>query len=85
MGNQVALKTVYRIADPEHLLFLNRIRMTQPDRECLEDYYGGRHWPSSGPNESSFQDCVALGMSLAAATNDVFTWLTATNRGAEEI
>ena len=33
----------------------------------------------------SLQECVAKGMELAEGTNEVFTWLTATNRGAEEV
>ena len=49
MGDQVTLKTVYRTADEEHLLFLNRIREKQPDRACLDEYFADRHWPSSGP------------------------------------
>ena len=86
MGAEVSLKTVYRTNDPDHLLFLNRIREEQPDRECLEEYFEERHWPSSGPKqEMSLQECVAHGMSLEEGTNDVFTWLTSTNKGAEEI
>ena len=33
----------------------------------------------------TLQECVAKGMDLAEGTNEVFTWLTATNRGAGEI
>jgi hypothetical protein len=40
----IELKTVYRSSDPEHLLFLNRIRSEQPTRDCLEDYFDDRHW-----------------------------------------
>ena len=79
-------KTVYRTSDEEHLLFLNRIREEQPDRPCPEEYFGDRHWPSSGPyQEMSLQECVSKGMELAEGTNEVFTWLTATNRGAGKI
>ena len=82
----VELKTVYRTADPEHLLFLNRIRMEQPDRQCLAEYFGARHWPSSGPlQEKSLRECVAYGLDIVSGTAEVFTWLTSTNRGAEEI
>lgn len=82
---QVTLKTVYRTSDPEQLLFLNRTCEAQPDRECLEEYYGDSHWPSSGPNESSLQKRVAKGTTLASEADTVFTWLAATNRGAEEV
>ena len=33
----------------------------------------------------SLQECVAKGMELAEGQNEVFTWLTATNRGAGDI
>ena len=86
MGDQVALKTVYRTSDEEHLLFLNRIRMEQPDRPCLEAYFAYRRWPSNGPyQEMSLQECVAKGMELGEQQNEQFTWLTATNRRAGEI
>ena len=86
MGDQVALKTVYRTADQQHLLFLNRIREKQPDRACLDEYFAERHWPSSGPSqEMSLGECVAKGMELAAGSAEPFTWLTSTNRGAGEV
>ena len=86
MGDQVTLKTVYRTSDEEHLLFLNRIRVQQPDRPCLEEYFGDRHWHSSGPyQQMTLQECVAKGMELGSEQNEVFTWLTATNRGAAEV
>ena len=85
-GDKVTLTTVYRTADEEHLLFLNRIREQQPDRLCLDEYFADRHWPSSGPyQEMTLQECVAKGMELAAGTSEVFTWLTSTNRGASEV
>ncbi len=43
----VELKTVYRTADSEHLIFLNTIREKQPSREFLEEYFGERHWRKS--------------------------------------
>jgi hypothetical protein len=86
MGDQVTLKTVYRTSDEEHLLFLNRIRVQQPDRDCLDAYFADRHWPSSGPEQQmSLQECVAKGMQMAEEKNDVFQWLTSTNKGAEEV
>ena len=36
----IVLDTVYRSADEEHLLFLNRIRDAQPDRATLTEYFG---------------------------------------------
>ena len=86
MGDQVTLKIVYRTSDESHLLFLNRIRVTQPDRPCLEEYFEDRRWPSSGPHqEMSLQECVAKGMQMAAEKNDVFTWLTSINQGSADV
>ena len=52
----------------------------------LEEYFEDRYWPSSGPNATmSLEECVAKGMQMAEEKNEVFTWLTATNRGAGEV
>ena len=76
----VELETVYRTSDPEHLLFQNRIRVKQPDREMLEEYFGDRHW-----EKRSLRDCVSHGLRLAEEHGGIFTWLTATNAGAAEV
>ena len=76
----VELKTVYRSTDPEHLVFLNRIRVGQPDRETLKEYFGDRHWKNE-----SLEDCVQRGMDIARSSGDPFVWLTSTNYGAAEV
>ena len=76
----VTLDTVYRSSDGEHLLFQNRIRETQPDKKTLREYFDERHW-----DEYSLQECVAYGLRMAEEKKCVFTWLTATNRGAAEV
>ena len=77
---------MYRTSDPEHLLFLNRTRMVQPDRSCLEEYFAERHWPSSRPNQQmDLQESVKHGMYLLSGADEVFNWFTATNAGAEEV
>ena len=77
---RVDLDTVYRTSDPEHLLFLNRIRSEQPSRSVLEEYYGERHWATQ-----SLEHCVRVGMDLARSSCQPFTWLTVTNKGASEV
>ena len=72
----VELLTVYRSTDPEHLVFLNRIRTEQPDRECLYHYFGDRHW-----EHLSLSSCVQRGMQMGEEQGHPFTWLTTTNRG----
>jgi len=78
--DSVELVTSYRTKDQEHILFLNRIRDEQPDRDTLAEYFGGRHWENS-----SLEACVAYGLELAAARGKVFTWLTATNKGSADV
>ena len=76
----VELDTVYRSSDPEHLLFQRRICEKQPTRELLQEYFEGRHW-----QHKPLEWCVARGMQMAREAQCVFTWLTTTNAGAEEI
>ena len=76
----VELKTVYRTCDETHLVFLNRIRVEQPGRSVLVEYFGERHW-----RNRSLSECIAQGFELAQAAGYPFQWLTCTNRGASEI
>jgi ATP-dependent exoDNAse (exonuclease V) alpha subunit len=76
----VKLQTVYRSRDEEHLLFLNRIRQTQPNRTLLDEYFLGRHWRGR-----SLEACVAEGIELAEKQKEPFSWLTCTNKGASEV
>ena len=66
--------------DPEHLVFLNRIRSLQPDRAMLEEYFEARHWA-----RLSLEACVLRGMDLATKTGRPFLWLTTTNKGSAEV
>ena len=76
----VELKTVYRTADEDHLLFQNRIRKEQPTRATLEGYWSAdRHW-----KKGTLAESVARGESMAKQGTP-FTWLTTTNRGAAEV
>ncbi len=78
--DKVDLKTVYRTADEQHLVFLNRIREDQPDRAFLTEYFGDRHW-----HHESLETCVERGMALAAEKGHPFSWLTCTNAGSAEV
>ena len=77
---KVQLRTVYRSADPAHLVFLNSIREEQPSRGRLVEYFGDRHWKGL-----TLMAYVKRGMQLARDKGVPFTWLTATNRGASEV
>ena len=76
----VELKTVYRSCDETHLIFLNRIRLCQPQRSVLSQYFADRHW-----RRESLETCVARGMELADRAGQPFSWLTCTNAGSAEV
>jgi hypothetical protein len=78
--DRVILDTVYRSSDEEHLLFLNRIRVEQPSKPVLREYFRGRHWATE-----SLEKCVAEGMRQEKSKGTLFTWLTCTNAGASEV
>ena len=75
----VRLKTVYRSTDSEHLVFLNRIRSKQPDREVLSEYFAERQWTCD------LIEAVHRGLTIAASSRKAFMWLTSTNKGASEV
>ena len=64
----VTLTTVYRTSDPEHLLFLNRIRSEQPAKETIREYFGERHWSGYTLDAS-----VEHGMKIAAEKKSTST------------
>ena len=76
----IELDTVYRTTDPEHILFLNRICEKQPTKTILREYFEGRHW-----QHNSLEWYVARSLEAAVQLGRIFTWLTATNAGAEEV
>ena len=80
---RVDMKTVYRTSDPEHLLFLNRIRLKQPSREQLEEYFGDRHWKGSRPDD--LKDAVQRGIDISNETGEPFLWLTDQNCFASQV
>ena len=71
---------MYRSKDPDHLLFQNRIRVKQPTRQALREYFGSRHW-----KRRSLSQYVADGMHMGAEQGEQFTWLTATNKGSAQV
>ena len=46
----------------------------------LEEYFAGRQWRGV-----SLEDAVCRGDALEETTGQVFTWLTSTNAGADEV
>ena len=79
-AESVRLDTVYRSKDQEQLLFCNRVRDRQPDRQTLEEYFGERHW-----GEHDLSECVRVGVLLAEQAKQPFAWLTCTNKGSSAV
>ena len=77
----ITMDTVYRSKDEVHLLFLNRIRDTQPDRDMLDKYFGPRHWGT----HHSLEWAVAQGIQIGKELNEHFVWLCESNKGASDV
>ena len=75
----VQLKTVYRSTDNDHLVFLNRIRSKQPDRQVLGDYFAERQWTCE------LIEAVQRGLDISKTDGKAFMWLTSTNKGASAV
>ena len=78
--NHIHLDTIYRSDDPAHLLFVNRIRLKQPTRDLLLEYFEGRHFTNM-----TLRDAVSECFLIAAGKKDPFVWLCCTNKGASEV
>ena len=68
-----------RSTDPEMLAFLEKIRVKQPSREELQDFFRDRMW-SSDPEAA-----VRTARRLEQEKGKPFTFLTVTNAGADKL
>ena len=68
-----------RSADPVMLDFLQRARVRQPSRDALGRFFAGRIWPSD------LNLATAKAKELEASEGGSFTFLTVTNKGAQDI
>ena len=75
----ITLRTIFRTEDPEHLRFLSTIRLKQPFKTEVIDYFRGRHW------DCTLKNAVAIGMEKERTTGHPFSWLCVTNAGAAEV
>ena len=75
----VELTTIYRSNDPAHLLFLNNIRVTQPQRQDIADYFEERNWTGD------LNGAVHRGLAMQSSLEDAFMWLTVSNKGAARV
>ena len=73
------LTECHRTKDPALREFLTSIRMEQPSREMLVDFFGDRRL------SGDLVEAVAQSMQIARHKGQHFVWLTVTNRGAESI
>ena len=77
--NTFVLKTVHRTADPGLLAYLAVIRLVQPTRQFLYQYWKRRRW------RGDLVSCVRRGLKIAETTGKPFKWFTVTNQGTNEV
>jgi ATP-dependent exoDNAse (exonuclease V) alpha subunit len=75
----VDLVTVHRSKDDALLDFSNLVRMTQPSRQRVEDFFHGRVF------RCALLAAVKFGLDLQERSHMIFTWLCVTNKGASKI
>ena len=68
-----------RSTDPNMLAFLAHARVHQPSRNCLETFFAGRCF------SRDLDTAVQQALRLERQTGRAFTFLTVTNRGAQEL
>jgi hypothetical protein len=73
------LSIVHRTNDPELLEFLTHIRMQQPLKQRLRDFFKHRHM------NKGLSLAVKCGLEMQSRTGHHFMWLCVTNKGANEV
>jgi hypothetical protein len=68
-----------RTTDADMLQFLQHVRLRQPSRDCLEDFFDGRIL------SKDLKRAVATSIEIEQREGKHFTFLTVTNKGAAEI
>ena len=76
---QVELRTIYRTTDVALLDFLATIRLQQPAKAMVAEFFSGRHLTGSLP------EAVAYGLALGRQRGQTFSWLCVTNAGAAKV
>ena len=76
----IHLKTVFRTRDPELLAFLGSIRVSQPSKAMVRDFFRGRHF------ECSLTEAIRRSIAWMQANHGrYFAWLCVTNKGADTV
>ena len=75
----ITLSTVHRTRDPALLCFLRHVRVMQPSRDTLRDFFAGRVIPKG------LTAAVRYGFDIERQTGEMFTWLCVTNAGVDRV
>jgi len=76
----IRLRTIHRTRDAELLEFLQIIRLYQPPKRLVEDFFRGRIL------SGDLRDAVSRTLAwMTAAPGRVFVWLCVTNAGADKV
>ena len=73
------MDSIHRTKDGALLVFCKRVRLEQPDRQEIEDFFLGRHWTHD------LEWCVREGLIMGREQGCIFAWLCVTNAGAEKV
>ena len=75
----IELTVVHRTDDPALLAFLSLIRVKQPSRAQLRDFFGQRLL------QCDLKDAVKYGLAITARFGKLFVWLCVTNKGVRDV
>ena len=77
--HRITLETVYPTTDRGPLDFLKVVRVRQPSKEVVTEFFAGRHWGHD------LDWCVKRGLQFCLQKGCIFSWLCVTNSGAEKV
>ena len=73
----LTLHTIHRTNDDRLLSFLRQVRVKQPSKSVVREFFYGRTWDAI-----SLETAVARSMAISEQKGLCFHWLTVTNKGA---
>ena len=76
----IPLHTIHRTNDDRLLGFLRQVRVKQPAKSVIREFFAGRTWDTI-----SLETAVSTAMSISRRMGEPFHWLTVTNKGADEV
>ena len=76
----INLHTIHRTNDDRLLSFLRKVRVKQPEKSVIREFFDGRTWDTM-----PLEKAVPIGMAMSERMEQPFSWLTVTNKGAEAV